>query len=190
MLAATGQPRDEGGKLALTGTVREALLARLLADPYYALPPPKSTGRERFRTGYVAEHLMGLPAIALPDLLATLAELTAVTIADACRAYGVAEVVASGGGTRNPALMARLAARLDPIPLETSEERGLPADGKEAYLFALLGFLTWHGVPGVVPGATGSLVPRVLGRISPGDGPLVLPTPYGAPRGLRIVAEK
>ena len=190
MLAATGQPRDEDGKLALLGTVREALLTRLLADPYYALPPPKSTGRERFRVGYVTEHLMGLPAIALRDLLATLAELTAVTVADACRTYGVTEVVASGGGTRNPALMARLATHLDPIPLATSEERGLPADGKEAYLFALLGFLTWHGVPGVVPGATGSRSPRVLGRVSPGDGPLVLPAPHTVPSGLRIVAER
>ena len=187
VLAATGQPRDEGGALAMRGTVREHLLARLLADPYYALPPPKSTGRERFRTGYVTGHLAGLPAITLPDLVATLAELTAVTVADACRAFGVTEVVASGGGTRNPALMARLAARLNPIPLETSEERGLPADGKEAYLFALLGFLTWHGVPGVVPGATGSRVPRVLGRISPGDRPLVLPAPHGTPSRLRIV---
>ena len=148
---------------------------------------PRARGASGSAPGYVTGHLAGLPAIALPDLVATLAELTAVTVADACRAYGVTEVVASGGGTRNPALMARLAARLDPIPLETSEERGLPADGKEAYLFALLGFLTWHGVPGVVPGATGSRAPRVLGRISPGDGPLVLPAPHGAPSGLRIV---
>ena len=186
VLAATNQPRDEDGALARAGEVSRVLLARLLAEPYYALPPPKSTGRELFQGGYVAEHLAGLPAITLPDLLATLAELTAVTVADACRAYSVAEVVASGGGTRNPALMARLAARLDPIPLETSLERGLPADGKEAYLFALLGFLTWHGVPGVVPEATGSRTPRILGRISPGEGPLVLPPPAGAPTGLRI----
>lgn len=186
VLAATGRPRDEDGAIARTGRAREDLLARLLADPYYALPPPKSTGRELFRTGYVAGHLAGLPAILLSDLIATFAELTAVTVADACRAYHVTEVVASGGGTRNPVLVARLAARLDPIPLITSEERGLPADGKEAYLFALLGFLTWHGVPGVVPGATGSRAPRVLGRISPGDGPLVLPAPAGLPAGLRI----
>ncbi len=186
MLAATGRPRDDDGAQARAGTVREDLLAHLLADPYYALPPPKSTGRELFRTGYVADRLGGLPAIALPDLIATLVELTAVTVADACRAMRTTEVVASGGGTRNPALMARLAARLAPIPLTTSEQRGLPANGKEAYLFALLGFLTWHGVPGVVLGATGSRVPRILGRINPGNAPLVLPPPGRAPDGLRI----
>lgn len=187
VLAATGRPRDEGGALARAGGVREDLLARLLAEPYYALLPPKSTGRELFRTGYVARHLVGLPPVALPDLVATLAELTARTVADACHAHGVTEVVASGGGTRNPALMARLAARLHPVPLAASEARGLPADGKEAYLFALLGFLTWYGVPGTVRGATGSRAPRVLGRISPGDGPLVLPLPARAPAGLRVV---
>lgn len=186
VLAATGRPRDEDGALARAGTVRQDLLSRLLAEPYYALPPPKSTGRELFRSGYVAAHLAGLPPVPLPDLVATLAELTATTVADACRAHGVTEIVASGGGTRNPALMARLAARLGPVPLAASEARGLPADGKEAYLFALLGFLTWHGVPGVVPGATGSRTPRVLGRISPGEGPLVLPPPAEPPRGLRI----
>ena len=187
VLASTGRPRDEGGALARAGQVRGDLLARLLAEPYYALPPPKSTGRELFRTGYVARHLAGLSPVPLPDLVATLAELTAATVADACRAHGVAEVVASGGGTRNPALMARLAARLHPVPLAASEARGLPADGKEAYLFALLGFLTWYGVPGTVPGATGARAPRVLGRISPGDGPLVLPPPARAPGGLRVV---
>ncbi len=185
-LAATGRARDEDGTLALAGTVREDLLARLLAEPYYARAAPKSTGRELFRSGYVASRAAGLPPAPLPDLIATLAELTAATVADACRAQGVTEVVASGGGTRNPALMARLAARLGPTPLVTSEERGLPADGKEAYLFALLAFLTWHGVPGVVPGATGSRTPRLLGRISPGHGPLSLPAPAGPPGGLRI----
>ncbi len=186
MHAATGQPSDEGGAVASTGTVREDLLSRLLAEPYYTLPPPKSTGRELFRTGYVGGHLAGLSPVTLPDLMATLAELTATTVAEACHAHGVTEVVASGGGTRNPVLMARLGARLDPVPLAKSEDRGLPADGKEAYLFALLGFLTWYGVPGVVSGATGSRAPRVLGRISPGNDPLVLPPPAGPPRGLRI----
>ncbi|MBV8614087.1 MAG: anhydro-N-acetylmuramic acid kinase, partial [Acetobacteraceae bacterium] len=104
-----------------------------------------------------------------------------------CLAQNVAEVVASGGGTRNPALLAALRRRLAPVPLATSDARGLPSDGKEAYLFALLGFLTWHQVPGVAPGATGSRVPRVLGRISPGDAKLRLPDPAPAPRRLVIV---
>ncbi len=189
VLAATGRVRDEDGALARAGTVREDLLARLLAEPYFAREAPKSTGRELFRSSYVASRVAGLPPATLPDLIATLAELTATTVADACRARGVTEVVASGGGTRNPALMARLAARLGSIGLATSEERGLPADGKEAYLFALLAFLTWFGVPGVVPGATGSRTPRLLGRISPGHAPPSLPPPAGMPTGLRIEAD-
>jgi anhydro-N-acetylmuramic acid kinase len=118
--------------------------------------------------------------------MATLAELTAATVAAACIAHGVTEVIASGGGVRNPALMDALRRRLAPATLVTSAARGLPEDAKEAYLFALLGFLTWHGVPGVAPGVTGARVPRVLGRISPGDTPLVLPPPHAPPQALVI----
>jgi anhydro-N-acetylmuramic acid kinase len=180
------QASDLDGRLALQGQVRPDLLDRLLAEPYYARPAPKSTGRELYDRGYVAARLEGLPPVSGPDLLATLTELTAATVARACREHGVSDVVASGGGVRNPALLAALRRCLAPAPLATSEERGLPADGKEAYLFALLGFLTWHQVPGVVPDATGSRVARVLGRISPGDAPLRLPPPAAPPRGLVI----
>ncbi len=153
----------------------------LLAEPYYAKAAPKSTGRELFTTEYV-----DAPDVADADLLATLTELTAVTVADACRPYCLTEVVASGGGVRNPALLAALRHRLAPTPLVTTDERGLPADAKEAYLVALLGFLTWHQLPGVVPGGTGSSVPRVLGRLSPGDAPLHLPAPGPPPRLLVV----
>ncbi len=113
-------------------------------------------------------------------------------MADAVQAADVDEVVASGGGVRNPALMAALRRRLGAVPLVTSDERGLPSDAKEAYLFALLGFLTWHGLPGVLPApdghpATGARTARVLGRISPGDRPLALPEPSRfVPRRLRL----
>ncbi|MFC0407613.1 anhydro-N-acetylmuramic acid kinase [Roseomonas elaeocarpi] len=177
---------DTDGALALSGTVRPDLLARLLEDAYYSQPAPKSTGRELFHTDYTRERLRGLPPASGPDLMATLTELTARTVAAACAAHGVVEVVASGGGTRNPALMAALRRNLAPAVLLTSEERGLPTDGKEAYLMALLGFLSWHAVPGVAPGATGSRTPRVLGRISPGDAPLRLPDPAPAPTALVI----
>ncbi len=180
------QAADIDGRIARAGRVRPDVLARLLSDPYYARPAPKSTGREYFDGAYVAGRLAGLPPAGDADLMATLAELTAATVADACAAHGVTEVVASGGGTRNPALMDALRRRLAPASLVTSAARGLPEDGKEGYLFALLGFLTWHGVPGVAPGVTGAGVPRVLGRISPGDAPLVLPAPHAPPRGLVI----
>lgn len=180
---------DLDGRLALAGTVRQDLLATLLEEPYYALPPPKSTGRELFHTGYVAQRLQGLPNVSAPDLMATLTELTVRTVAASCTRHGVAEVVVSGGGVRNPALLAALRRALHPVPLVTSEERGLPSEAKEAYLFALLGWLTWHGLPGTVPGATGAAAPRILGRVSPGAGPLVLPLPAaGLPRRLVVAS--
>jgi anhydro-N-acetylmuramic acid kinase len=88
---------------------------------------------------------------------------------------------------RNPVLVAALRAALAPVPLRPSDELGLPVDGKEAYLTALLGALSWHGLPGVPAGATGSRAPRVLGRFSPGAGPLRLPEPAGPVRTLRVV---
>ena len=187
-ISGGAQSCDLDGGMALTGTVRRDVLTALLREPYYSAKPPKSTGRELFDTGYVAAYLRGLPAITGPDLMATLTELTALTVAQACRSHGVTEIVASGGGTRNPALMAALARHLAPASLVMSEKRGLPSGAKEAYLFALLGFLTWHGLPGVVPGATGSAIPRVLGRISPGNSPLRLPAPAQFPRALIIEA--
>jgi len=166
----TGLPHDHDGALARRGTPREDLLQALLADPYYALAPPKSTGREHF-------HLPDtLPEGTPEDLLATLTELTAITVADALAAYAPVEVVASGGGVRNPALTRALQRRL---PLTTSDQRGLPAQAKEAYLMALVGFLSFHQVP-LLSG------PRVLGRISPGRAPLQLPRPRARPARLTL----
>lgn len=187
-LAATevtggAQHSDIDGELASRGQVREDLLRRLLGDPYYAAPPPKSTGKEHFHTAYLREATAGLPPVDGPDLLATLTELTATTVADACHEHGVRTVVASGGGLRNPALVRALATRVTVVP---SDEAGLPADAKEAYLTAVLGWLTWHGVAGNVPSATGAREPRVLGSITPGEGPLILPAPSGPVSRLRV----
>jgi anhydro-N-acetylmuramic acid kinase len=176
---------DRDGRLAVEGEVREEALRRLLEDPYYAAPPPKSTGREHFHRAYVAERL-GPTAPTGPDLLATLTEMTAATVAQALAPFAPTEVVASGGGVRNPVLLEALRRRVAPARLTTTAEHGIDPDAKEAYLMALLGFLTWHGVPGVPPGVTGALSPRVLGRISPGDEPLRLPEPRAWPRRLRV----
>ncbi|GDY30635.1 anhydro-N-acetylmuramic acid kinase [Gandjariella thermophila] len=172
---------DTDGRLAARGTVRRDLLDTLLADPYYAMRPPKSTGKEHFRLGYLRRAVRGLPPIEDTDLLATLVELTAATVADACLAHRAGRVIASGGGVRNPTLMAALARRLDPVPLSTSDDLGLPSDAKEAVLAALLGFLTWHGVPANPPSATGASGPRLLGSITPGRAPLRLPAPWRRP---------
>ncbi|HET9143732.1 anhydro-N-acetylmuramic acid kinase [Actinophytocola sp.] len=169
--------QDVDGELAAQGTVRADLLATLLADTYYVKQPPKSTGKEHFHADYLRAALEGVPHVPAVDLLATLVELTACTIAQACRGRGVGKVVASGGGVRNPVLMAALRRCLDPVPVVTSDELGLPTDAKEAYLAALLGFLTWSGIPADAAGATGAAGPRLLGSITPGKGPLHLPDP-------------
>ena len=170
----TGRPCDEDGRLAARGTVDETLLARLLQDPYYARPAPKTTGREHFHAGYA-----GFDGRA-EDVLATLTRLTARTVADAAHRHGVTEVIASGGGVRNPTLMAALAEELAPAQLLTSDALGLPAQAKEAYAFALLGFLTHHGVEGTLARATGARHASVLGSITPGSGS------RSAPRVLRL----
>ncbi|KAA9152222.1 anhydro-N-acetylmuramic acid kinase [Amycolatopsis acidicola] len=169
---ATGRRSDLDGELALRGQIREDLLARLLAEQYYAAPPPKSTGKELFHSRYLDDYT------APPeDLLATLTELTARTIAAECARHGAGTVVASGGGIENPALRRALERNLAGTRLVTSDELGLPASAKEAYLAALLGWLTWHGLPGNVPGATGARGPRLLGSVTPGRLPLAPPPP-------------
>jgi anhydro-N-acetylmuramic acid kinase len=167
--------QDVDGDLAAQGTVDAELLDVLLADPYYALAPPKSTGKEHFHREHITAALAKVEHVAGDDLLATLVELTAVTIAAACHAHGVTRVVASGGGVRNPTLMAALRGRLEPATLMTSDEMGLPSSAKEAYLTALLGFLTWSGSP--TRTTTGACGPRLLGSVTPGAGPLRLPEP-------------
>jgi anhydro-N-acetylmuramic acid kinase len=159
---------DEDGALAAAGRVDQPLLDRLLAEPYYRLPPPKTTGKELFHAGHVREALAGVGPLPPQDVIATLTRLTARTVADALRPLGATEVVASGGGTRNPVLMAALRAELAGTPLRTSDELGMPAAAKEAYAFAVLGFLTVHGVAGTVPACTGARGARVLGSITPG----------------------
>lgn len=190
VVARTGgrERADVGGALAARGAVDADLLAILLAEPYYAAPAPKTTGKELFGAGHLDAALARLGReVATEDLAATLTELTARTVADALRPYGVAEVVASGGGTRNPALMAALGNALGGAALRTSAELGVEEDAKEAILFALLGWLTWHGLPGTVPSATGAIGGRVAGRITPGRSPLRLPEPLDtAPTALRV----
>lgn len=186
----TGLRADVDGALALRGNVRPDLLAKLLLDPYYAAEPPKSTGKELFHVTYLDEALDGLPPVGAEDLLATLTELTAVTIAAECRRHSIATVIVSGGGADNPALMAALARNLPDTALKTSDDHGLPRAGKEAYLTILLGWLTWSGVPGNLPSATGARGDRLLGSITPGAGPLRLPAPHSSTvTRLRVAAK-
>jgi anhydro-N-acetylmuramic acid kinase len=188
------QVRDDDGLLAAQGTVRSDLFDALLEHPHYSELPPVSTGREVFSAGYLDDVLdrvgpVGGP-VSGPDLMATLTELTAHTVAHALAPYGVMDVVVSGGGVHNPTLMSALQRHLGSVRVTTSDELGIPADSKEAVVWALLGFLTWHGVPGTTT-ATGALEQRVLGRFTPGAEPLRLPPPANAfhkrPRRLRVL---
>jgi anhydro-N-acetylmuramic acid kinase len=160
---------DRDGKLAATGRVDEGILAGLLADPFFAEEPPKSTGRERFGDAYAQALFDRLPGA---DAVATAAELTARSIADAVERWTPAgvEVVASGGGCHHPGLMASLGRHLlqrGNHPLRRFDDLFFPGDAKEAVAFALLGYLTLHGQPGNVPAATGAGGPRVLGAVTP-----------------------
>ncbi|MGW4569503.1 anhydro-N-acetylmuramic acid kinase, partial [Streptomyces sp. NPDC004561] len=178
---------DADGALAARGRPDPRLLDRLLAEPYYALPAPRTTGKELFHAGYLRAAGAfdgGRPE----DVLATLTLLTARTVADAVRSVGASEVIASGGGIRNPVLTDLLRERLAGIPVRSSDELGLPAAAKEAYAFAVLGFLTAHGLPGTDPRSTGARRPSVLGSVTPGRSGFRLPP--AAVRGpLRLVVK-
>jgi anhydro-N-acetylmuramic acid kinase len=164
---------DADGRGAARGTVDAELLAVLLDEPYYAEAPPKSTGKELFHLAYVRERV-GDRQIARDDLLATLTALSAETIANDLRRLDVREVVAAGGGTRNPTLMRELGQRLPGVSITTIDAYGIAEAAKEALVFALIGFLTVHGLPGSIASCTGASRATVLGSIAPGATALAL----------------
>ena len=186
------QRMDTDGARAARGTVDHDLLRHFLDEPYYRLPAPKSTGKELFHARYVADTVSSLGRVEpmdLDDLVATLTELTAQLVADAAKAYGLDELVVAGGGVRNPTLMRRIAELSAPARVRLIDEFGLPAQGKEAYLFALLGYLSVHGLPGTIPSATGASTGSILGSIAPGRTPLRLPEPVERqPSRMRVVS--
>jgi anhydro-N-acetylmuramic acid kinase len=178
---------DEDGRLAAGGRVDDALLTELLAEPYYRLDPPKTTGKELFHADYLEQALTAHPGLSDADIAATLTALTAQTVADQVRRHQVDTLVAAGGGCANPTLMAMLQERLAGVRVTTTAEFGAPTDTKEAVAFALIGWHTAHGLPGTVPSCTGATGARVLGAIVPGATPLRLPEPLAtAPTALRL----
>ena len=184
VVAVTGgaETCDRGGARAARGKVDEALLTLLLDDFFLAQAPPKTTGKERYHHGFTEAALDELGRdLAADDLVATLTAHAAEVAAAECRRHDVAEALASGGGTENPVLMRRLAQRMAPARLRTIDELGLASAAKEAYAFAVLGFLTWHGLPGNVPSCTGARHATVLGVITPGPSPLTLPPAAATP---------
>jgi anhydro-N-acetylmuramic acid kinase len=167
-------PYDVDGALAASGSPITEVVDALLADAYFATPPPKSTGREHFSASYAANLMARCrstrPSATDADLVATAVALTARSIADAYSRFvpePVADIVASGGGTRNAALMAAIAAALAPRPVRRFSDLFFDDTAKEAVAFALLGYLHLHGQPGNIPRATGARGPRILGTLTP-----------------------
>jgi anhydro-N-acetylmuramic acid kinase len=158
---------DRDGAWAASGAVIEPLLAALRTEPYFAARPPKSTGREEFNRAWLERFGPGdyRPA----DVQATLAELTAATVADAIERHcsAASEVLLCGGGTENRDLVKRLAARLAGRALTDTGVLGVPPKLVEAFAFAWLAREALAGRPGNVPSVTGASGPRVLGAIYP-----------------------
>ena len=164
---------DRDGQLARAGQPDDALVAETLAHPYFQVLPPKTTGREVFGDAFAAEFLSRALArgLSVEDVMATLTAITARSIAAAYRDFGpptLDEVIVSGGGARNPVLLDDLRRALPGISVTLYDAFGLPAEAKEAALFALLGYETVHGRPGNLPGCTGARASVMLGKIVPG----------------------
>ncbi len=170
-----GETLDRDGARAARGTANAALLEELLADPYFELPPPRSTGREHFGAPYalaLADLARGI-GLEPDDVIATATQLTVAAIAASVRRFvaprgPVDAVYVSGGGVRNETLMQSLVKALAPARVRPLTALGFEPDAKEALAFALLAHRTLWGVPGNVTGATGATHPVVLGNITPG----------------------
>ncbi len=168
MLRHRSEPIDRDGLWASGGHTNVGLLDALLADPYFALPPPKSTGRELFNLEWVDQHIAGR-AMAPRDVQTTLTRLTATTIARAIAAYvpRASEVFLCGGGAYNGALVQMIAQECAPRSVVTTAELGVAPDHVEAIALAWLARAHVQRTPGNLPAVTGARGPRVLGCLYP-----------------------
>jgi anhydro-N-acetylmuramic acid kinase len=165
------QTYDPDGALAEAGAVHMPLLNWLMAHPYLNQPPPKSTGREVFGELLLNRIQAQFGALPLPDLVATLTEFTAASVADALQRfilpqYPIARVIVSGGGVHNRSLHRRLRERLPDIVFESSAEYGIDPDFKEAVAFAVLADRFVQGLPATYPNTTGVRQPTLAGKLA------------------------
>ena len=167
---SNGEQRyDRDGRLARNGSPNADLLARMLDDPYFAAPLPKTTGRERYGAPWLEQHRAHLDQLTFEDAVATLTALTVRTVTDALRSAApeATHLIISGGGVRNPALVNGLRTSLPAVNVTISDELGVNADAKEAIAFAVLGYCTLTGRAAGIPTVTGASAPRVLGAVAP-----------------------
>ena len=162
-----GKPYDAGGVWASTGKVLTSLLERMLQEPFFASPPPKSSGRDLFNKGWLQAKLQGNERA--EDVQATLLELTGRTISQAVQQYceGAQEIYLCGGGAHNRTLHDRIAALLPESTVQTTHILGVNGDYLEAIAFAWLARQTLHGKPASLPAVTGAKHASVLGAIHP-----------------------
>jgi anhydro-N-acetylmuramic acid kinase len=164
---------DKDAGIAQTGRSLPALLDQMMRDPYLKLAPPKSTGREYYGHAYVKKVLaVGKKRGAKPaDVIRAATIFTALSVVDALNRFvlpktKIHQLIVSGGGAKNPLVVAQLAAALGKIEIIPSSRLGIPEDAKEAFAFALLAYETFHDRPSNLPSATGAHAPAILGKIS------------------------
>jgi anhydro-N-acetylmuramic acid kinase len=163
---------DDGARMALAGRAIPTLLDALMRDPYLKIAPPKSTGREYYGSDYLKRVLvLGRRYRAKPDdLIRSVTIFTALSVVDALNRFvtrktKIDQLIVSGGGARNPLIMAQLAAALPGVEVLSSSRLGVPEEAKEAFAFALLAYETFHARAGNVFSATGASGPAILGKI-------------------------
>ena len=176
---------DRGGAVARTGRVLQEVVQQILKQGYFSALPPKSCGREQFGEAFVSRFIAlcrkASGSVRDEDVVATATALTAASVVDAYRRFvwghvgqaaplSPVEFVVAGGGAKNDVLMRMLREGLEPlkVKLRMMEELGVPAQAKEAVAFALMAWLSWNGLPGNVPAATGARRAVVLGKVSHG----------------------
>ncbi|HEY0995082.1 MAG TPA: anhydro-N-acetylmuramic acid kinase, partial [Gemmatimonadaceae bacterium] len=159
---------------ASAGTAIAPVVDALLEAPYFSAPPPKSTGRELFDAAYVARLIARCrevhPGASTPDIVATATSLTARSIAMSYARFlpePITEVLLSGGGAKNPALVREITKLISGIAVRAFDDEYFDGEAKEAVAFALLAKLHVDGQPGNVVGATGARGARILGKLTP-----------------------
>ena len=171
---------DKNGAIAARGQVLKPVLDRLVTNPYYAALPPKSCGREEYGAAFTDSFLTLCKSANNEDIIATATAFTVATILDAYRRFcwphlgqraplaRATELFAAGGGANNKTLMRSLSEAFTPlgVKVSTTAATGLPVEAKEAAAFALLGWLTWHHLPGNIPSATGASHSAILGKVT------------------------
>lgn len=177
-----GRRFDAGGAVAARGRVVPAVVAKFMEFAYFSAPPPKSCGREEFGAPFVSKFLAACAKqkARKEDVIATAAAFTSTSVTDAYARFcwphlgqrspkaKATEMFVAGGGARNATLMRMLRENFAAlgVSVKPMEAAGIASEAKEAVAFALLGWLTWHGMPGNVPSATGAKRAVVLGRIT------------------------